>query len=197
MYASTSGVYGDCGGAWVAETRTVAPATARARRRVGAEASVRAAGRAGAWRAAILRVPGIYAPDREGGTPRTRLERGTPALRPEDDVYTSHVHADDLARACLLALWRAGPQRIYNVYDDTELRMGDYFDLTADLYGLPRPSRLSREQASEQLSPLLLSFMSESRRLDNTRMRRELGLRLRWPTMEEGLAGPLGSEGPT
>ena len=186
VYASTSGVYGDCAGAWVRETRPLAPATARAQRRANAERAVRHLGRAGV-RTNILRIPGIYAPDRAGGTPEARLRRGTPALVPQDDVFTNHIHADDLARACLAALWRGRPQRAYHVCDLQPMKMGDYFDLAADVYGLPRSPRLARSAASEQLSPLLLSFMSESRRLDNRRLLHELRLRLRYPTVAEGL----------
>ena len=188
VYGSTSGVYGDCGGAWVSETRATNPQTARARRRVAAEGWVRAFGLATGVRASILRIPGIYAADRPGGTPRERLARGTPVLAREDDVFTNHVHADDLARAVVRALWRGAPQRVYHASDDTALRMGDYFDLAADLYGLPRPPRITRAQAREQLSPMLVSFMSESRRMDNRRLKRELRLRLRYPTVAEGLA---------
>ena len=190
-YASTSGVYGDCAGDWVAESRPVAPATPRALRRVNAERALRHLGRAG-LRLSILRVPGIYAPDRAGGTPEARLRRGTPVLAAPDDVYTNHIHADDLARACVAALWRGQAQRAYNVADDSQLKMGDYFDLAADLYGLPRPPRVPRSTAQEQLSLMLLSFMSESRRLDNQRMLRELGLRWRYPSVAEGLRGGAG-----
>ncbi len=187
VYASTTGVYGDCAGAWVAESRTLAPATPRALRRVNAEGAMRHLGRAGV-RVSMLRVPGIYAPDREGGTPEARLRRGTPVLAQHDDVYTNHIHADDLARACVAALWRGAPQRAYNVADTSELKMGDYFDLAADLYGLPRPPRVPRNEAQEQLPLSLLSFMGESRRLVTTRMQRELRLRLRYPTVRQGLA---------
>ena len=186
VYASTSGVYGDCGGAWVAETRPVAPATARARRRVAAEQGVRRLGRSGV-RASVLRIPGIYAPDRAGGTPEARLRRGTPVLRAEDDVYTNHIHADDLARACLAALWHGAPQRVYNVSDTSQLPMGDYFDLAADLYGLPRPRRIARSAMAAELGEMQMSFMSESRRLDAARMAGELGLALAYPTVEQGL----------
>ena len=187
VYGSTSGVYGNCGGDWVNETRAVQPHTARATRRVHAEASVRAYGQRTGVACTVLRIPGIYAPDRAGGTPRDRLLRGTPVLQAADDVYTNHIHADDLARACVLALWRGSGQRNINVCDDTELKMGDYFDLAADLYGLPRPARLPRHQAQAQLPVMLLSFMSESRRLRNLRMKTELGLALRYPTVREGL----------
>jgi nucleoside-diphosphate-sugar epimerase len=188
VYASTTGVYGDAGGAWLDETHALRPATDRARRRVDAEARVRCFGRAFGAVVTVLRIPGIYAPDRPGGDPRERLRRGTPVLRAEDDVHTNHIHADDLARACVAALLRGRPQRIVNACDDTELAMGDYFDLTADLSGLPRPRRISRAQAQAELSPMQLSFMNESRRLRNRRLKRELGVRLRYPTVREGLA---------
>lgn len=188
VYGSTSGVYGDCQGALIDETRPPRPATPRAQRRVDAEAQLRWFGRLTGSAVHILRIPGIYAGDREGGTPRARLLKGTPVLRAEDDVYTNHVHADDLARACVAALWRGRPQRITHASDDTELKMGDYFDLAADLYGLPRPPRLPRELATQQLPLMLLSFMGESRRLHNRRLKQELRLRLRHPTVREGLA---------
>jgi nucleoside-diphosphate-sugar epimerase len=167
----------------------VKPHTDRALRRVDAEDAMRFWGRqkAGESKASMLRVPGIYAPDREGGTPQPRLLRGTPVLQADQDVYTNHIHADDLARACWLALWRAQPQRVYNVSDDSVLKMGDYYDQAADLYGLPRPPRITRELAQQQIAPMMLSFMSESRRMANDRMKRELRLRLRYPQVLEGL----------
>ncbi len=188
VYGSTSGVYGDCQGAWVDETRAANGHTPRSIRRVDAERRVRHLGRATGVRTSILRIPGIYAPDRANGTPAMRLQKGTPVLQAQDDVYTNHIHADDLARACIAALWRGQPQRVYNVNDDTELKMGDYFDLAADILKLPRPPRVPRSTAQDQLPLMLLSFMSESRRLDNTRMTAELRLRLRYATVAEGLA---------
>jgi nucleoside-diphosphate-sugar epimerase len=187
VYGSTTGVYGDCGGQRVDETRTVNPHTPRAQRRVDAENLMRFLGRSGV-RVSVLRIPGIYAADREGGTPRERLLKGTPVLAAKDDVYTNHIHANDLARACAAALWRGKPQRVVNVTDDTDLKMGDYFDLAAGLFGLPKPPRLQRDQASSALPLMLLSFMSESRRLDNTRMKQELRLKLRYPHVRDGLS---------
>jgi nucleoside-diphosphate-sugar epimerase len=189
VYGSTSGVYGDCAGAMVAEQRPVDPRTPRAQRRVDAERQVRFFGRGSDTRTAVLRIPGIYAADRPGGTPRDRLLKGTPVLTPEDDVYTNHIHADDLARAIVAAVWRARPQRVYNACDDSALKMGEYFDVAADLYHLPRPPRIPRSTAQEQLPLVLLSFMSESRRLDNTRLKKELRVRLAHPTVESGLKG--------
>ena len=188
VYASTTGVYGDAGGAWLDETSPLRAATDRARRRVDAERRVRGFGRTTGATVSILRIPGIYALDRDGGDPRDRLRRGTPVLRAQEDVHTNHIHADDLARACVAALWRGRPQRIVNACDDTELAMGDYFDLVADLAGLPRPRRVARAEAAAELSPMQMSFMGESRRLRNRRLKEELGLRLRYPTVREGLA---------
>ena len=190
VYVSTSGVYGDCGGALVHETRRTQPATPRALRRCAAERQVRAWGRRLGTRVAILRVPGIYAPDRPSGTPRERLVQGIPALQAQDDIYSNHIHADDLARACIAALWRARAQRIYHVCDDTVLKMGDYLDLAADVYGLPRPPRLPRAAALAavaQQAPQRQRFMEESRRLSNRRMKQELRLALRYPTVRDGL----------
>ena len=191
VYTSTSGVYGDAGGALFDETRAVNPASARAQRRVDAEAQVRRYGRRCGVTVSVLRIPGIYAPDRPGGHPRERLQRGTPVLANADDVYTNHIHADDLARACVAALFRARPLRTYHASDNTELKMAAYFDLAADLCGLPHPPRISRAEAALQLSPMQFSFMSESRRLKNDRLKNELRVVLRYPTVREGLGGAI------
>jgi nucleoside-diphosphate-sugar epimerase len=187
VYGSTTGVYGDCAGAMFDETRAVNPTTDRAQRRVDAEAQLRQFGSAVGVTVTVLRIPGIYAGDREGGHPRERLRRGSPVLNAADDVYTNHIHADDLARACVAALVRGLPQRVVHACDDTDLKMADYFDLAADLEGVARPRRISREQAAVELSPMLLSFMSESRRLSNHRLKSELKLKLRYPTVNTGL----------
>jgi nucleoside-diphosphate-sugar epimerase len=188
VYGSTTGVYGDCGGALFDETRAVRPATDRGRRRVDAEACLRWWGRRSGVAVTVLRIPGIYALDREGGDPADRVRRGAPVLLPVDDVHTNHIHADDLARACVAALHRGLPQRAVHVCDHTDLSMGDYYDLVADLTGLPRPPRLGRAEVQAQVSPMQWSFMSESRRLSNARLARELRLTLHYPTVEEGLA---------
>jgi nucleoside-diphosphate-sugar epimerase len=185
VYVSTSGVYGDCGGERVDEARPVAPRTARAKRRVDAEQ------RLTSWcaehRAAlvVLRAPGIYAEDR---LPLASLRERAPVLRAGDDVYTNHIHADDLARAVVRALEDDAPPGVYNIADDSQLRMADWMELVAARHGLPRPPRLARAEIERGVPPERYSFMSESRRLDNTRMKRVLGLRLRYPTVYEGLA---------
>ena len=185
VYISTTGVYGDCGGAEFDETRPVRPANPRAVRRVDAERVLRRWASNTGGRLSILRVPGIYAGDR---LPLERLQKGMPALAAEDDVYTNHVHADDLARLIVLALFRGAPSRVYHAVDDSDMKMADYFDAVADARGLPRPPRLARAQLKDAVSPMMLSFMSESRRLRNARIRQELGLRLRYPTVGAALA---------
>jgi nucleoside-diphosphate-sugar epimerase len=184
VYISTSGVYGDCGGARVEESRPVNPRTVRAARRVDAERAVTEWGDAAGVKTTILRVPGIYATDR---LPVERLARGTPVLRAEDDVYTNHIHADDLAAICVRALDADAPGGVYNAADDSELKMGEWFDLVADRCGLPRPPRVARADAERLIPSSLLSFMSESRRLANRRMKETLGIRLRFPTVFEGV----------
>jgi nucleoside-diphosphate-sugar epimerase len=184
VYISTSGVYGDCGGALVDESRPVNPQSARARRRVHAEAQLALWCSLHRVALVVLRAPGIYAADR---LPLERLRAGMPVLRDADDVYTNHIHAEDLAGCCLRALEDDAPAGIYNASDDSQLKMGEWFDLLADRAGLPRPPRTARSEAQARIPPELLSFMGESRRLDNRRLKRILGVRLRFPTVLEGL----------
>src|SRR3954468_8555237 len=184
VYVSTSGVYGNCGGAWVDESRPVAPQPDRARRRVDAEQQLRHWCERRGAALVILRAPGIYALDR---LPIERVRSGVPALVARDDVFTSHIHADDLARAAVRALDVDAPVGIFNACDDSELKMADWLDLVADHAGLPRPRRVTREAASRCVSASRLSFMAESRRLVNRRLKSVLGVRLQFPTVHEGL----------
>lgn len=191
VYISSSGVYGDCAGGLVPETHPLLPTTARALRRADAEAKLREWGRSNRVNVCILRVPGIYA---AGRLPLERLNKAIPVLVNEDDIYTNHIHADDLARVVVAALRYARPCRIYNAGDDTQMKMGDYFDLVADRFRLPRPPRVSREAAPELIPEALRSFMEESRRLVNRRMKRELRVKLRYPSAADGIAAALRSE---
>lgn len=184
IYISTSGVYGDCAGEVVAEHRRLRPQSDRAQRRADAERRLRAWARHSSVRVSILRVPGIYAGNR---LPLDRLRAGTPALCDAQDAYTNHIHAEDLARAIVAALARGRTQRIYNTSDGSWLKMGAYFDLVADRFGLPRPPRVSMAEAQGRVSEAMLSFMRESRRLQNGRLQRELRLRLRYPTVQAGI----------
>jgi nucleoside-diphosphate-sugar epimerase len=185
VYISTSGVYGDCAGARVAETRPRKPQTPRARRRAAAEDRLRTWAARNGVRLSILRAPGIYS---EARLPLDRLKQGTPVLAADDDVFTNHIHADDLARAAVAAIFHGGSNRAYNVTDDSEMKMGTWFDAVADAFHLPRPPRVSWEEAEHRIAPILLSFMSESRRLANARAKRDIRLRLRYPTPQTLLA---------
>ena len=181
VYISTSGVYGDCAGARIDETRARRPQTPRAKRRVAAEGRLRAWAARQSVRLSILRAPGIYAETR---LPIDRIKQGTPVLRPEDDVFTNHVHADDLARAAVAAIFHGQSNRVYNVADNAEQKMADWFDSVADAFHLQRPPRIAWDDAEDRIAPILLSFMSESRRLSNVRMKRELRVRLKFPTAQ-------------
>ncbi len=184
VYISTSGVYGDCAGQLVDETRALRPQSARARRRADAEQQLRQWGRRSGVCVSVLRAPGIYSASR---LPLARLKSGTPALRAPEDGYSNHVHADDLARMAVAALRFGNSGRLYNASDDSVLKMGDYFDLIADRCGLPRPPRVSRAEAAGVVPPALLSFMDESRRLSNLRLKKELRFKLRYPTVGDGI----------
>lgn len=184
VYISTSGVYGDCAGDRVSETRPPRPQTLRAQRRMDAERQIRAWAKRNRVCAAILRVPGIYAANR---LPLERIRQGAPAIEADEDGYTNHIHADDLARIAVAALRFAKPNRVYHASDDSGMKMGDYLDAVADASGLPRVPRISRAGAQRVLPESLLSFMNESRRLTNERMKRELKVVLRYPAVADGL----------
>ena len=184
IYISTTGVYGDTQGGVVTEVSPCNARQPRSRRRLSAERVLRPLG------ACVLRAPGIYAQDR---LPTARLAARHPALRAEDDVYTNHIHAADLARLSWVGLFRGRPGRVINAVDETGMKMGDYFDTVADATGLPRPPRISRQEmralgASGQINPMMMSFLSESRRVHTLRIKNELVDRLRYPTVHDALA---------
>lgn len=184
VYIGTSGVYGDCGGDLVDESRAVNPQTPRAVRRVDAERQLIDWGWLHDIAVVVLRAPGIYAADR---LPIERLMQGTPVLADQDDVYTNHIHADDLAAIALAAMDPAAPAGVYNAADDTHLKMGEWFDLVAERLGLPKPPRVLRRDAAKVIPASLLSFMGESRRLSNRKMKESLGVRLSYPTVFDGV----------
>jgi len=186
VYLSTSGVYGNCHGAWVSETWPRMPLSPRAHRRADAECTLRRWGAETGVHVTVLRVPGIYASER---LPIARLESGTPVLEADQDPYTNHIHADDLARIVLAALVRGKAGRTYNASDDSCMKMGEYFDLVADRFGLPHPPRVNWENARDLVPESLLSFMRESRKLSNVRLKKELRIRLQYPSVREGIAG--------
>ena len=195
IYISTTGVYGDCQGRWIDERSPLNPESDRATRRVDAEQRLTTWARATDVGLAILRAPGIYAADR---LPIERLRAGTPVVAAAEDAWSNHIHADDLAAAAVHAMAYTGGSAtrstsVFNIVDDSELKMGDYFDLVADHVGLPRPPRVSRIDAGSQVSAAMLSFMRESRRIRNQKMKSELAMTLAYPTVQlflRGLAKP-------
>ncbi len=184
IYISTSGVYGDCGGAQVSETRALNPQSPRALRRADAEIGIQNWAQRNGVHANIVRVPGIYSAER---LPLERLRAGNPVINATQDSYTNHIHADDLARIVVAILRHGKPNRVYHASDDSDLLMGDYFDAVADAHHLPRPPRMSRDEVQRVVSPLLWSFMSESRRLTNRRVKQELRVKLRYPQVADAL----------
>jgi nucleoside-diphosphate-sugar epimerase len=184
VYISTSAVYGDCGGAWIDERAPLRPDTARGRRRLDAERQLRAWSARTGVPVVILRVPGIYGP---GRLPLERLRKGLPLLREDQCPYTNRIHADDLAAICIAAMARGTPGEAYNVSDGHPSNMVDYFNRIADRAGLPHPPTLDREQAEHELTPGMLGYMRESKRLGNEYMLRELEIELRYPDLDAGL----------
>lgn len=184
VYVSTSGVYGDCRGELVKETRPVNPQTDRARRRVDAETILRNWGEVNQVPIVILRVAGIYGP---GRLPLQRLQAGLPVLQPEQSPSSNRIHADDLARICLAALDRVEMEGVFNVCDGEQSSMSAYFIAVAEMFDLPEPTRISMQAAQEQFSAEMLSYLKESRRLDNSRLLKELNVTLLYPTLATGL----------
>ncbi len=188
VYISTTGVYGDCGGAWVDETWPTNAQVDRARRRLDAERQLLAWRDAGHGEVIILRVAGIYGP---GKLPLARLRQQVPMVGEDDAPWTNRIHIDDLVAVCAAAMARGRDGEAYNVSDGNPGNMRDYFDRVADLFGLPRAPLISLSEAQETLSPGMLSYLGESRRLDNGKMRRELGIELRYPDLQHGLQSCL------
>jgi len=184
VYISTSGVYGDCGGAWVTEETPVNAQTSRAQRRLDAENVLQEWGKQLGVAVVILRVTGIYGP---GRLPLARLQQGHPVLREEESPPTNRIHADDLAAVCVAAAARAVDGEIFNVSDGQPGTMTQYFNAAADLLGLPRPPQVSMAEARQVMSPMMLSYLTETRRMDNRKMRERLGVTLLYPNLESGL----------
>ena len=184
IYLSTSGVYGDCGGAVVTEETPINPQTSRALRRANAESQLQEQAEKFGFELVILRVTGIYGP---GRLPVARIMQGHPVLKPEDASYTNRIHAFDLVQVCLAAMEKGGHGEIFNVCDGQQSSMTDYFLAVADLYELPRPKQISMAEAEKEMNPLMLSYQKESRRMSNRKMKEQLGISLLHPTLDDGL----------
>ncbi|HEX4842566.1 MAG TPA: SDR family NAD(P)-dependent oxidoreductase [Limnobacter sp.] len=182
-YISTTGVYGDAQGEWIDERTPLNPQSERAKRRVQAETQVRL-GLTRGVAVHVLRAPGIYGDER---LPTDRLKAGTPAIVASEDSWSNHIHELDLAR---LALWvnrKAFTWAVVNACDEAPTKMGDYFDAVAQATGLPPPPRLSRKLVKAQVSPMMWSFMAESRKI-RSRAMAKLGFKLRYPSVQAFLS---------
>ncbi len=191
IYISTSGVYGDCGGALVNEETPANPQTTRGRRRLDAEQTLLAWGEERGVPVVILRVTGIYGP---GRIPLARIESGDPLLDEAQAPLSNRIHSEDLALVCLAAARKGEAGEIFNVSDGRPSSMTDYFNAVADAAGLPRPRQVSMEEAKKVMSPMMLSYLTESRRLDNTRMLTRLGVKLLHPDLAEGIRSSLAEQ---
>lgn len=179
-YVSTTGVYGNTHGNWIDEKTRVKPDSARAQRRVQAEIHLKTAYRHGRINVKISRAPGIYS---ESRLPLDRLRAGTPALAHAEDSFSNHIHELDLARIAYLMLYKGRPWNIVNAVDSAPMKMGDYFDMVADRFEMPRPMRMPSQEVKERVSPMMWSFMSESRRIRSTELAR-LNISLIYPTVK-------------
>lgn len=194
VYISTTGVYGDCQGAWITEETAAHPRSTRGARRLDAENTLRDWQNSSGAPVVILRVPGIYGP---GRLPADRLRQGVPVVCEEESPFSNRIHAADLARVCIAAAQQGRGGEVYNVSDGHPTSMTDYFYRVADLLALPHPPVVSMAEARRRLSPGMLSFLEESKRIDNCKMLRELGVELLYPTLEAGLTACLADEGAT
>jgi nucleoside-diphosphate-sugar epimerase len=188
VYLSTTSVYGDCGDDLVTEERPVNPANHTAKRRCDAEERFRAWGAERDVPVVILRVSGIYGP---GRIPMQRIHSQEPLLDEKEVGYTNRIHADDLAQVCIAALEKGEDGDIFNVCDGEMSKMTDYFNAITDLLNLPRLQQVSLAEARQVMSPLMFSYMTESRRISNRKMLEKLGIKLKYPTLMEGLKASL------
>ena len=181
---STTGVYGDSKGKWINEKAAIKPQAERAYRRLSAEHLLQQWAQTHKKEYIILRVAGIYAKDR---LPLARLKKGLPVVNQAEAGWTNRIHADDLAMICQLAMESDITNEIYNVTDGHPSTMTDYFNQVADYAGLERPPQISLQQAEEVLSEGMLSYLRESRRISNQKILDQLGVKLQYPNLQQGL----------
>ncbi len=184
IYVSTTGVYGNANGELIDETFTCKPKNKRSIRRLKAEIELRKN-----LNFHILRVPGIYADDR---LPIDRIRSSRPILNDEEDIYTNHIHAHDLARITFIALFLGKTCRTTNVVDDSNLKMGEYFKLISKKFNLDVPPKISlleikKKVEKKEISEMMASFFYESRRIRNLRLKKELRFKFKYPNVESTL----------
>lgn len=183
-YLSTTGVYGDHKGGWVDEDTPLTPGTKRGHQRVLAESQWQDIAAIFGLPLHIFRLAAIYGP---GRGPFRKVEDGTARRIVKPDQFFSRIHVEDLASVLMASMKNPHPGAIYNTCDDDPCPPEDVIAHAAELLGVPVPPEVPIEEAG--LTPLARSFYAESKRVRNDRMKRELGVKLRYPGYREGLAG--------
>ena len=189
VYISATSVYSTVDGSMVTEQSPTVPSSAMGKRRLDAENTFRDYGAAAGVPVVILRVSAIYGP---GRLPLMQIRQGEPLLREEESGPSNRIHADDLALICLAAAEKGENGEIFNVSDGHPASMTTYFNACSDALGEPRQPLVSLEEARKVMSPLMFSYVSESRIVDSSLMLRRLDIRLRYPTQTEGVKASLG-----
>ncbi|NVO00479.1 MAG: NAD-dependent epimerase/dehydratase family protein [Geobacteraceae bacterium] len=184
IYMSTTSVYGECGDDTITEERAVNPSNHTALRRYDAEQRFRLWCSEHSVPLVILRVSGIYGP---GRIPMQRIHSREPLLNEIEAGYTNRIHSDDLTQICIAAIEKGEDGDIFNISDGETNKMNDYFNAITDLMGVDRLPQVTLEEGRKVMSPLMLSYMTESRKVSNRRMLDRLGITLKYPTMLEGL----------
>lgn len=167
LLISTTGVYGNCDGEWIDESREVNPQADRAHRRLSAEKQLLTYCDKNKISCIIFRVPGIYSKEK---LPIKRITSGEPIVSAEDSGYTNRIHADDLSAFCAEALVEDIGSGIYNCCDGHPSTMNEYFVKVADVMSIPRPAEITLLQAQDELSAGMLSYLAESKRISNKKL---------------------------
>ena len=193
IYMSATSVYSETSGGVVTEVSPTTPASAMGKRRLDAEAAFLTYGLKKKSPVIILRVSGIYGP---GRLPLMQISQGQPLLREEESGPSNRIHADDLASICLAAAQHGENGAIFNVSDGNPSSMTTYFNACADALNLPRQQQVTLEEARQVMSPLMFSYVSDSRIIDNSQMLDRLNISLRYPSISEGLAASVAPQRP-
>jgi nucleoside-diphosphate-sugar epimerase len=188
VYMSATSVYGGNSDEVITEESPTSPDSAMGKRRLDAEAAFREYGAANKVPVIILRVSGIYGP---GRLPLMQISQGQPLLNEDESGPSNRIHADDLATVSAAAAEHGTDGDIFNVSDGHPLSMTAYFNACADALGYPRQPQVTLGEARHVMSPLMFSYVNNSRVIDNHRMVERLGIQLRYATLDKGLAASV------
>ncbi|MEM1263086.1 MAG: NAD-dependent epimerase/dehydratase family protein [Pseudomonadota bacterium] len=192
VLASTSGVYGDCGGALIDESQPPQPGSERARRRVEQEQTLATWATQAGVRALILRIAGIYGP---GRLPLERIAAGEPVIARTEAYPGNRIHVDDLVTVLIAAIDHPTASGVFNVADGQPISGTVYYRRVAQLAGVEPPKEISRAEAKRTFSAQRYSFLAESRRLDVSRLHDQLGVTLRYADLDAGIRAALAAQG--